>query len=142
MKAGAILVAAVLYTANLIAQEHPVLFASSADFTTLKQRCETDERCKLAKERILFDANGLLPLKPCPREMEGRRLLGTSRRVLWRITTLSMAYRLTDDKRYAQRCAEEMTAIAAFTDWNPSHFLDVAEMTLAMSIGYDWLYTA
>jgi hypothetical protein len=51
-----------------------------------------------------------------------------------------MAYRLTDDKRFAERCAEEMKAVAAFTDWNPSHFLDVAEMTLAISIGYDWLY--
>jgi len=33
-----------------------------------------------------------------------------------------------------------MLAIAAFSDWNPSHFLDVAEMTMAMAIGYDWLY--
>jgi hypothetical protein len=33
-----------------------------------------------------------------------------------------------------------MTAIAGFSDWNPSHFLDVAEMTMAMAIGYDWLY--
>lgn len=140
MKAGAVIIAAVLSTANLLAQEHPVLFASEAEFTTLKQRCETDERCKLAKERILFDANGILPLKPCPREMEGRRLLGISRRVLWRTTTLSMAYRLTADKRYAERCAEEMKAVAGFSDWNPSHFLDVAEMTLAISIGYDWLY--
>lgn len=140
MKTGTFIIAAVLSAVNLIAQEHPVLFASTADFTTLKQRCETDERCKLAKERILFDANGILPLKPCPREMEGRRLLGISRRVLWRITTLSMAYRLTDDKRYAQRCAEEMTAVAKFSDWNPSHYLDVAEMTLAMAIGYDWLF--
>jgi hypothetical protein len=142
MKAGAFFVAAVLSTANLIAQEHPVLFASTADFTALKQRCETDERCTLAKERILFDANGILPIKPSSREMEGRRLLGVSRRVLWRTTTLSMAYRLTYDKRYAQRCTEEMKAVAAFTDWNPSHFLDVAEMTLAMSIGYDWIYNA
>ncbi len=33
-----------------------------------------------------------------------------------------------------------MLAIAAFSDWNPTHFLDVAEMTMAMAIGYDWLY--
>ncbi len=125
---------------RLLAQEHPVLFASEADFSTLKRRCEAEEQCKLAKERLLFDANGILSLKPCAREMEGRRLLGVSRRVLWRTTTLSMAYRLTADKRFAERCAEEMKAVAAFADWNPSHFLDVAEMTLAVSIGYDWLY--
>ncbi|HNX55828.1 MAG TPA: heparinase II/III family protein, partial [Prolixibacteraceae bacterium] len=33
-------------------------------------------------------------------------------------------------------------AISNFSDWNPSHFLDVAEMTMAVSIGYDWLYPA
>jgi hypothetical protein len=30
--------------------------------------------------------------------------------------------------------------ISGFSDWNPSHFLDVAEMTMAAAIGYDWLY--
>lgn len=33
-------------------------------------------------------------------------------------------------------------AIIGFSDWNPSHFLDVAEMTMAMAIGYDWLFEA
>jgi hypothetical protein len=33
-----------------------------------------------------------------------------------------------------------MLAVSAFTDWNPSHFLDVAEMTMAVAIGYDWLF--
>jgi len=33
-----------------------------------------------------------------------------------------------------------MLAAARFSDWNPSHFLDVAEMTLALAIGYDWLF--
>jgi len=32
-----------------------------------------------------------------------------------------------------------MEAAADFIDWNPSHFLDVAEMTSALAIGYDWL---
>ena len=33
-----------------------------------------------------------------------------------------------------------MLAVAAFDDWNPSHFLDTAEMTAALAIGTDWLY--
>ena len=33
-----------------------------------------------------------------------------------------------------------MLVAGAFKDWNPSHFLDVAEMTNALAIGYDWLY--
>jgi hypothetical protein len=31
-----------------------------------------------------------------------------------------------------------MLAVAAFADWNPSHFLDTAEMTAGLALGYDW----
>lgn len=47
---------------------------------------------------------------------------------------------MTGDTRYAARAETEMLGMAAFSDWNPSHFLDVGEMTLAMAIGYDWIY--
>lgn len=33
-----------------------------------------------------------------------------------------------------------MLYMAGYDNWNPEHFLDVAEMTMALSIGYDWLY--
>ena len=33
-----------------------------------------------------------------------------------------------------------MLDMSKFEDWNPSHFLDVAEMTAGLAIGYDWLY--
>lgn len=51
-----------------------------------------------------------------------------------------MAYHLTRERRFAERAAREMCAVSDFSDWNPSHFLDVAEMTLALAVGYDWLY--
>ena len=47
---------------------------------------------------------------------------------------------MTSEKKYLNRAVKEMLAVSAFSDWNPSHFLDVAEMTMAVSIGYDWLY--
>jgi hypothetical protein len=33
-----------------------------------------------------------------------------------------------------------MQTVAEFQDWNPDHFLDTAEMTAGMALGYDWLY--
>jgi hypothetical protein len=33
-----------------------------------------------------------------------------------------------------------MVTISEFSDWNPSYFLDVAEMTMALAIGYDWIF--
>jgi hypothetical protein len=47
---------------------------------------------------------------------------------------------MTGEPKFADRAQKEMLNLAAFEDWNPTHFLDVAEMTMAMSIGYDWLY--
>ncbi|MEI7900421.1 MAG: heparinase II/III family protein [bacterium] len=119
---------------------HPVLFANAAAFNALREQTASTELGKLALGRILFEADQLLDIPPSTREMEGRRLLGVSRRTLQRVSALAMAYRLTGKPAYLERCAAEMRAVAGFTDWNPSHFLDVAEMTLAMAVGYDWLY--
>ncbi|MDR2147865.1 MAG: heparinase II/III-family protein, partial [Tannerella sp.] len=47
---------------------------------------------------------------------------------------------MTYENKYLQKATSELLAISRFSDWNPSHFLDVAEMTMAASIGYDWLY--
>ena len=72
--------------------------------------------------------------------MTGRRLLHVSREALKRIFYLSTVYRMEGDRKYSDRAVKEMLAVCRFSDWNPSHFLDVAEMTMAVSIGYDWLY--
>jgi hypothetical protein len=53
---------------------------------------------------------------------------------------LGFAWRITGEQRYAERGMAEMQAMVEMPDWNPSHFLDTAEMTLAMAVGYDWLY--
>ena len=74
------------------------------------------------------------------RTMIGRRLLGTSREALKRIFWLGYTYRTRGGEAYARRAIDEMLAVCAFSDWNPAHFLDVGEMTMAVAIGYDWLY--
>jgi hypothetical protein len=119
---------------------HPSLFADAATFQALReQTCATDLG-KLALARICFEADQIIPFQSCTRELEGRRLLGVSRAVLHRVSVLAMAYRLTGNRAYLDRCAAELRAAAGFSDWNPKHFLDVAEMTLALAVGYDWLY--
>jgi len=70
----------------------------------------------------------------------GRRLLDKSNEALRRIFFLSYAWRVTSDSKYLERAEQEMLAVSGFSDWNPSHFLDVAEMTMAVAIGYDWLF--
>ena len=64
---------------------------------------------------------------------------GVSRECLRRIQALTLAFRWTGDERFAARAVQDLRSVAAFADWNPSHFLDTAEMTHATALGYDWL---
>ncbi|MBC8035410.1 MAG: heparinase II/III family protein [Chitinophagaceae bacterium] len=90
---------------------------------------------------ILQASDALLTTAPLERIKIGRRLLDKSREGLRRIFYLSYAYRTTQKEVYLNRAEKELVALAAFSDWNPTHFLDVAEMTMAVAIGYDWLHS-
>ncbi len=83
-------------------------------------------------------AEGMLNMEALVYEKQGRRLLGVSREAVNRITTLALAYRFNKDERYLQQLEREMLAVCTFKDWNPSHFLDVAEMAGAVALGLDW----
>ena len=119
---------------------HPRLFADAAGFAALRARLGKEELLTAGAEFIRATADPILKAKPCERIKEGKRLLGVSRTALYRINTLALAYRLYGNKAYLERAVAEMRAVCAFSDWNPSHFLDVGEMTLAVATGYDWLY--
>ena len=91
-------------------------------------------------EAIITESDHIIDLPLLERIQIGRRLLGKSRECIRRVFYLSYAYRMTGESKYADRAEKEMLNVSQFSDWNPSHFLDVAEMTMALSIGYDWLY--
>lgn len=119
---------------------HPRLFANAAGFDALKTRLATDEWLRMGAEHVRDLADTMIGEAPLKRIKEGRRLLGVCRKALYRINTLAMAYRLYGQKEYLDQAVVELRAVCAFEDWNPSHFLDVAEMSLAVATGYDWLY--
>ena len=120
--------------------EHPRILLLSGEEQIISELVATDEVWKKMHSAILKEANKILAKPLLERVMIGRRLLSTSRECLRRIFYLSYAYRMSLDDRFLNRAEEEMLAVSAFSDWNPSHFLDVAEMTMALAIGYDWLY--
>ncbi len=119
---------------------HPRLFWPAKDDAAVRAKITGDPRWKSAWEAARLSADHMLSEPPVLYQKEGRRLLGRSREALGRIMHLGFAFRITGDDRYFQRAAREMEAAAAMPDWNPSHFLDTAEMTLAMAVGYDWFY--
>jgi hypothetical protein len=124
-------------------KEHPRLLATAQDFAQLKERVKSDARLRQWHGQLREEGVRILKARPSKYEIpDGLRLLATSRRVLGRVQTLAMLYRLDGDQRYADRAWKELETAANFKDWNPRHFLDTAEMTHAFAIGYDWLYDA
>ncbi|WP_315823118.1 heparinase II/III domain-containing protein [Paraflavitalea speifideaquila] len=119
---------------------HPRLLLFKGEEKNIQKTIAGDKTWDGIHQAILTGSNAIIQLPVLQRIQIGRRLLDKSREAIRRLFFLSYAYRLTQQPAYWQRAEQEMLAIAAFTDWNPSHFLDVAEMTMAMGIGYDWLY--
>ncbi|MDR1818144.1 MAG: heparinase II/III family protein, partial [Puniceicoccales bacterium] len=138
---------------------HPRLFATPADFARLRAAYEQAKAAAgdnsarspsysalagAGALRLVHDARNILTTAPVERRFDSanKRILRQSRRALERISTLALAFQLTGDVAFRDRAVAEMRVAAAFRDWNPPHFLDTAEMTLALAIGYDWLHDA
>ena len=124
----------------LAAEGHPRLLAKEADWERLKQQRSQDPLLDQLVKGMRENADATLTMPTFPRVKDGRRILQTSRAVLARISTLGVVYKLEGDPKYAERAIRELEAVAAYEDWNPSHFLDVAELCTAFAIGYDWFY--
>jgi hypothetical protein len=120
--------------------DHPRLFLPAAELEPVKQKLAQNPLLRRAHQRMRQNSDGILQADPVTFEKRGRRLLHKSRKCLSRVLRLAYFYRLSGKRRYLQRAKVEMRAAAGFKHWNPSHFLDVAEMTAALAIGYDWLY--
>ncbi|WP_080904686.1 heparinase II/III family protein [Parabacteroides sp. Marseille-P3160] len=119
---------------------HPRIMLLAGEEQKIKDRIAADPVWNKVHQAIMAECDKITGLPELERKMTGRRLLSVSREGIRRIFYLSYAWRMSGEDKYAQKAEREMLAISAFNDWNPSHFLDVAEMTLAMAIGYDWLY--
>ena len=120
---------------------HPHLFVSNGDdFKKINEVVKSSEMLRTIEDYIFKLSEEALGKETNVRIMKGKRLLEVSIDCFTRIFYLSYAYRTSGEIQYAKRAIEEMKAVAAFQDWNPSHFLDVSEMMCGIAIGYDWLY--
>ena len=115
---------------------HPRLLMRAGE----EPQVAADSEFAMADSVIRAFSDAVLDEPPVTRAFIGRRLLHTSREALKRIFWLGYTYRVHGGEAYARRAIDEMLAVSAFKDWNPAHFLDVGEMTMAVAIGYDWLY--
>lgn len=128
----------VQYLKKQLRKESPRLVLTPAIEKKLKKKLKTDPAVQNMYKAILLNAKEIQAEPLLERKVVGRRLLGTSREMLYRMNILGMVYRLDKDPDVLQRIDDELIAVCNFQDWNPSHFLDVAEMAMAVALAIDW----
>jgi hypothetical protein len=121
---------------------HPRLLASEERFAEIKEQIKTDETMRDWYQKLKWKANFFVRDTNEPRYevIAPGELLPVSQRLVERVSTLALVYLLENDQIYLDKVWQELMVAAQFPDWNPSHFLDTAEMTYAFAVGYDWLY--
>jgi len=119
---------------------HPRLMLSDETLKALIASSETDATLHRISTQVVELAQQYVDAESLRHELKGPRLLSVSRDCLIRTYALALAWRWTGEAQYAHAGVANLKTVCAFPDWNPSHFLDTAEMSHAVAIGYDWLY--
>jgi len=126
-----------------VSESHPRIMLTDARVAELKGLLKTDKDLQEIVRHLEQLGDIICAQPPVERKLVGTkrfRLLSTSRLVLGRALTLGTLYRLDGQAKWRERLTTELKAVCAFEDWYPKHFLDTAEMSAAVAIGYDWLH--
>jgi len=145
---GIILAVSLLFSSPEAAKDVDIPHPGPHPRILLREKGEEGIRNAIGSRKVFAQADSvivhycdsILGEPPLERVMTGRRMLSVSREALRRIFYLSYSFRVHEDRRYLERAIEEMLKVSGFSSWNPSHFLDTGEMTMALAIGYDWLF--
>ncbi len=127
------------YLEKHLSANTPRLILTAGRERDLKEKLDTDHLVQRYYNYLQKEALRIMTEPLLERRLTGFRLLSVSREFLQRIGTLGMVYRIKRDVKILDRINEEILAVSAFVDWNPQHFLDVAEMSLGMSLALDWV---
>ena len=128
-------------------KEHPFILADGIDFDTARNeyiKGEFSEYTKKLSDFVISNADTLCDINAYPPMEyildEEDSILPISREVISRMVILGYAWQITGDEKYGERAKSEIEKVCSYDDWCTSHFLATAEMALAVSIAYDWLY--
>lgn len=139
---GLVWAAAVLTaSADLAEKPHPRLWFPRSEEAAVRERIAKDPLAAKLQAALMDEAGRVLKSRTCRYEIpDGKRLLAESRLALKNITSTAWVWRISGEEKFRLRTIAELEAACALKDWNPSHFLDTAEMAAAVATGYDWLY--
>lgn len=126
------------YLQSKLLKTQPRLILNKAAEEQLKEKLKTDATIQNLYKAIQLNSETIMSEPLLERKQIGMRLLYVSREMLYRMNILGMVYRIEKDPAVLARINNELIAVSQFKDWNPSHFLDVAEMSLGVALALDW----
>lgn len=131
------------YLKKQLSKKQPRLIFNAENERNLREKLKTDRMIQNIYSTIQYHAESILEkdlitldVTDDPNSQQNQ--LGISRDFLFRINMLAMVYRIEKDKRMLDRLNDEVIAACNFPSWNPKHFLDVGEMSLAIALALDW----
>lgn len=132
---------------KLVELGHPRVLMTQADFDDLKVKVTSgrfENKTLYKMHKMVLDLADDYCVSNVKIEYQldasNKRLLSQSREALKRLFACAYAYRLTGRGKYLQKAQEDLKTVCSFSDWHPSHYLDVGEMALGVAVAYDWLY--
>ena len=131
------------YLKKNVKKQSPRLILSKENDKLLREKLKTDPVVQNIYKTIKFNAEVVLKKDlitlDIPEDPNSQKnQLGISRDFLFRINMLAMVYHVEKDKKMLNRLNDEVVAACNFPSWNPKHFLDVGEMSLAIALAIDW----
>lgn len=129
----------VRYLQRNLSKTTPRLILTPQIEKELKGKISSDPLVRNYYQAMKLNAENILTQPLLERIVTGRRLLSVSRELLYRMNVLSMVYLMEKDPEIIDRIGKELVAVCNFGDWNPSHYLDVAEMAMGVAIAVDWV---
>lgn len=126
------------YLKKNLRKSQPRLVLNADTERNLKNRLKSDPVIQNMYAAIRLNAEKIQDEPFLERVVTGLRLLSVSREMLYRVNMLGIVYRIEKDSKVLQRINDEVVKVCNFSDWNPSHYLDVAEMSMAVAFALDW----
>jgi hypothetical protein len=118
----------------------PVLLVGPGGWEAYRARVNGDARLASLRKWVIDEAINILAQPMVNNERpDGCRMSGGVQ-FLQRVLLLTQAYHLTGNKALADRAISEALVAAAFSDWNPNHYLDTAHCAVGTSLVLDWLH--
>ena len=111
-------------------RQHPRLLFSKQEEQRVRDLFGTEPLLDSLRASLMREAERLLSVPPQedPRRKikNTKDILPVSREQVYRMVNLTLAYRLSGDRRFAEKAERELIHVCNFSDWDPVHYLDVA----------------